>query len=110
MTRRTVAEPRAPTRFPLSHVASCDPRKKENGNQDVQRLSFLHGTCTTTTGPHDRSLQSSSSFVERPIEFTPKAKQSTNKFALKEEPKEEEKINFRDQVQLKSAKERGEEE
>ena len=32
-------------------------------------------------------------------------KQSTNKFALKEEPKEEDKINFRDQVQLKSAKE-----
>jgi len=37
-------------------------------------------------------------------------KQSTNKFALKEEQKEEEKINFRDQVQLKSAKEHKEEE
>ena len=32
-------------------------------------------------------------------------KQSINKFALKEEQKEEEKINYRDQVQLKSAKE-----
>jgi len=37
-------------------------------------------------------------------------KQSTNKFAVKEETKEEEKINFRDQVQLKSAKEHKEEE
>jgi len=37
-------------------------------------------------------------------------KQSTNKFALKEEQKEEEKINYRDQVQLKSAKEHKEEE
>ncbi|CAM4936381.1 unnamed protein product [Rotaria socialis] len=37
-------------------------------------------------------------------------KQSTNKFALKEETKEDEKINFRDQVQLKSAKEHKEEE
>ncbi|CAF3737003.1 unnamed protein product [Rotaria sordida] len=36
-------------------------------------------------------------------------KQSTNKFALKEE-QEEEKINYRDQVQLKSAKEHKEEE
>lgn len=35
-------------------------------------------------------------------------KQSTNKFALKEE-QEEEKINYRDQVQLKSAKEHKEE-
>jgi len=32
-------------------------------------------------------------------------KQSTNKFALKEEQKDEDKVNFRDQVQLKSAKE-----
>lgn len=37
-------------------------------------------------------------------------KQSTNKFALKEEQKEEEKINYRDQVQLKSAKEHKEDE
>lgn len=37
-------------------------------------------------------------------------KQSTNKFALKEEQNEEEKINYRDQVQLKSAKEHKEEE
>jgi hypothetical protein len=37
-------------------------------------------------------------------------KQATNKFALKEEPKDEEKVNFRDQVQLKSAKEHKEEE
>lgn len=37
-------------------------------------------------------------------------KQSTNKFALKEETKEDEKINFRDQVQLKSAKEHKDEE
>ncbi|CAF2390960.1 unnamed protein product [Rotaria sp. Silwood2] len=37
-------------------------------------------------------------------------KQSTNKFALKEEQKEEDKINYRDQVQLKSAKEHKEEE
>jgi hypothetical protein len=37
-------------------------------------------------------------------------KQSTNKFALKEEQKDDEKINFRDQVQLKSAKEHKEEE
>ncbi|CAF1005592.1 unnamed protein product [Adineta ricciae] len=37
-------------------------------------------------------------------------KQATNKFALKEEQKEEEKINFRDQVQLKSAKEHKDEE
>ena len=36
-------------------------------------------------------------------------KQSTNKFALKEE-QEEEKINYRDQVQLKSAKEHKEDE
>lgn len=36
-------------------------------------------------------------------------KQSTNKFALKEE-QEDEKINYRDQVQLKSAKEHKEEE
>jgi len=36
-------------------------------------------------------------------------KQSTNKFALKEDTKEDEKINFRDQVQLKSAKEHKEE-
>jgi len=32
-------------------------------------------------------------------------KQSTNKFALKEEQKDEDKVNYRDQVQLKSAKE-----
>jgi len=32
-------------------------------------------------------------------------KQSTNKFALKEEPKDEDKVNYRDKVQLKSAKE-----
>jgi len=37
-------------------------------------------------------------------------KQTTNKFALKEEQKEDEKINFRDQIQLKSAKEHREEE
>jgi len=37
-------------------------------------------------------------------------KQSTNKFALKEEQKEEDKVNYRDQVQLKSAKEHKEEE
>lgn len=37
-------------------------------------------------------------------------KQSTNKFALKEETKEDEKVKFRDQVQLKSAKEHKEEE
>jgi len=37
-------------------------------------------------------------------------KQSTNKFALKEEPKDEDKVNFREQVQLKSAKEHKEEE
>ena len=35
-------------------------------------------------------------------------KQSTNKFALKDD--QDEKINFRDQVQLKSAKEHKEEE
>jgi len=37
-------------------------------------------------------------------------KQSTNKFALKEEQKDEDKVNFREQVQLKSAKEHKEEE
>ena len=37
-------------------------------------------------------------------------KQSTNKFALKEEQKEEDKVNYRDQVQLKSAKEHKDEE
>jgi hypothetical protein len=37
-------------------------------------------------------------------------KQSTNKFALKEEQKDEEKVNFREQVQLKSAKEHKDEE
>jgi len=37
-------------------------------------------------------------------------KQSTNKFALKEEAKDEDKVNFREQVQLKSAKEHKEEE
>jgi hypothetical protein len=37
-------------------------------------------------------------------------KQSTNKFAVKEEVKEEDKINYRDQVQLKSAKEHKDEE
>jgi len=37
-------------------------------------------------------------------------KQSTNKFALKEEQTAEDKINYRDQVQLKSAKEHKEEE
>jgi hypothetical protein len=37
-------------------------------------------------------------------------KQATNKFALKEEQKDEEKVNFREQVQLKSAKEHKEEE
>jgi hypothetical protein len=37
-------------------------------------------------------------------------KQTTNKFALKEEQKEEEKINYREQIQLKSAKEHKEEE
>ncbi len=37
-------------------------------------------------------------------------KQSTNKFAVKEDQKEEEKINYRDQVQLKSAKEHKDEE
>jgi len=37
-------------------------------------------------------------------------KQSTNKFALKEEQKEEEKMNYRDKVQLKSAKEHKEDE
>ncbi len=37
-------------------------------------------------------------------------KQTTNKFAVKEEPKEEEKINYREQIQLKSAKEHKEEE
>jgi len=37
-------------------------------------------------------------------------KQSTNKFALKEEEKGDDKVNYRDQVQLKSAKEHKEEE
>ncbi len=37
-------------------------------------------------------------------------KQTTNKFAVKEEQKEEEKINYREQIQLKSAKEHKEEE
>ncbi len=37
-------------------------------------------------------------------------KQTTNKFALKEEQEEKEKINYRDQIQLKSAKEHKEEE
>ncbi|CAF0905374.1 unnamed protein product [Adineta steineri] len=36
-------------------------------------------------------------------------KQTTNKFALKEEQAEDEKINYRDQIQLKSAKEHKEE-
>ena len=36
-------------------------------------------------------------------------KQSTNKFALKEE-EDKDKVNFRDQVQLKSAKEHKDEE
>jgi hypothetical protein len=37
-------------------------------------------------------------------------KQSTNKFAIKEDHQEEEKINYRDKVQLKSAKEHKDEE
>jgi len=37
-------------------------------------------------------------------------KQSTNKFALKEDQEEKDKINYRDQVQLKSAKEHKDEE
>jgi hypothetical protein len=37
-------------------------------------------------------------------------KQSTNKFAIKEDQEDKEKINFRDQVQLKSAKEHKDEE
>jgi hypothetical protein len=52
--------------------------------------------------------------IKKPKEDEPnfiemaKLKQSTNKFALKEQ-EEEEKINYRDQVQLKSAKEHKEE-
>ena len=37
-------------------------------------------------------------------------KQSTNKFAVKDEQKDEDKVNYRDQVQLKSAKEHKDEE
>ena len=43
-------------------------------------------------------------------DFRAHLKQSTNKFALKEDEKDEDKVNFRDQVQLKSAKEHHHEE
>jgi hypothetical protein len=39
-----------------------------------------------------------------------KLKQSTNKFALKDEHKDEDKVNFREQIQLKSTKEHHHEE
>lgn len=38
------------------------------------------------------------------IDFRGHLKQSTKKFALKEESKDEEKVNFREQIQLKSTK------
>ncbi|UJR35035.1 hypothetical protein I4U23_027811 [Adineta vaga] len=42
---------------------------------------------------------------EEEIDFRAHLKQSTNKFALKDEHKDEDKVNFREQVQLKSSKE-----
>ncbi|CAF0764365.1 unnamed protein product [Adineta steineri] len=41
---------------------------------------------------------------EEEVDFRAHLKQSTNKFALKDEHKEEDKVNFREQIQLKSTK------
>ena len=41
---------------------------------------------------------------EEETDFRVHLKQSTNKFALKEEHKEDDKVKFREQVQLKSTK------
>jgi hypothetical protein len=41
---------------------------------------------------------------EEEIDFRAHLKQSTNKFALKDEHKDEDKVNFREQIQLKSTK------
>lgn len=38
------------------------------------------------------------------IDFRGHLKQSTKKFALKDEYKDDEKVNFREQIQLKSTK------
>jgi hypothetical protein len=41
---------------------------------------------------------------EEEIDFRAHLKQSTNKFALKDEHKDEDKVNFREQIVLKSTK------
>jgi hypothetical protein len=41
---------------------------------------------------------------EEEINFRTHLKQSTKKFALKDEHKDEDKVNFREQIQLKSTK------
>jgi len=49
-------------------------------------------------------LQKLSKPKEEEIDFRAHLKQSTNKFALKDEHKDEDKVNFREQIQLKSTK------
>lgn len=41
---------------------------------------------------------------EEEVDFRVHLKQSTNKFALKDDPKDEDKVKFREQIQLKSTK------
>jgi hypothetical protein len=50
-------------------------------------------------------LQKLQKSKEEEIDFRAHLKQSTNKFALKDEHKDEDKVNFREQIQLKSTKE-----
>ena len=49
-------------------------------------------------------LQKLQKAKEEEVDFRAHLKQSTNKFALKEEHKDDEKVNFREQIQLKSTK------
>jgi len=51
-----------------------------------------------------RRLQKLHKPKEEEIDFRAHLKQSTNKFALKDEHKDEDKVNFREQIQLKSTK------
>ncbi|CAF0903934.1 unnamed protein product [Rotaria sordida] len=51
-----------------------------------------------------QKLQKLNKPKEEEIDFRAHLKQSTNKFALKEEHKDDDKVNFREQIQLKSTK------
>lgn len=49
-------------------------------------------------------IQKLQKLKEEEIDFRAHLKQSTNKFALKDEHKDEDKFKYRDQIQLKSTK------